>query len=79
MGDEPPRPVDLAEEEGCYRALLLVRAEAVVLGGELLCHRFGDDVDVIGHLPEGTYNRHTSGFVQVCVRQLSGQLQPRGA
>jgi hypothetical protein len=38
--DEPPRPVDLAEKEGCYHALLLVRVEAAVLGGELLCHRF---------------------------------------
>ena len=34
-------------EDGCYHALLLVRAEAAVLGGELLCHRFGDDIDVI--------------------------------
>ena len=24
VGDEPPRPVDLAEKEGCYHALLLV-------------------------------------------------------
>ena len=39
------------------RTLLLVRAEAAVLGGELLCHRFGDDVDVVGNLPEGTYDR----------------------
>ena len=51
VGDEPPRPVDLAEEEGCYHALLLVRVEAAVFGGELLSHRFGDDVDVVGHLP----------------------------
>ena len=57
MGDEPQRPVDLAEKEGCYHALLLVRVEAAVLGGELLCHRFGDDIDVVGHLPEGIYNR----------------------
>ena len=33
VGDEPPRPVDLAEEGGCYYALLLVRVEAAVLGG----------------------------------------------
>ena len=46
VGDELPGPVDLAEEGGCYRALLLVSVEAAVLGGELLCHRFGDDVDV---------------------------------
>ena len=25
VGDEPPRPVDLAEKAGCYHALLLVR------------------------------------------------------
>ena len=43
VGDEPPRLVDLAEEGGCYYALLLVRVEAAVLGGELLCHHFGDD------------------------------------
>ena len=55
--DAPPRPVDLAEKEGCYHALLLVRVEAAVLGGELLCHRFGDDVDVVGHLPVGAYHR----------------------
>ena len=54
---QPPRPVDLAEKEGCYHALLLVRVEAAVLGGELLCHRFGDDVDVVGHLPVGTSHR----------------------
>ena len=36
VGGEPPRPVDLAEEGGCDHALLLVRVEAVVLGGELL-------------------------------------------
>ena len=47
VGGEPPRPVDLTEEQGCYRTLLLVRVEAAVLGGELLCHRFGDDVDVV--------------------------------
>ena len=35
VGDEPPRPVDLAEKEGCYQALLLVRVEAAVLGGSL--------------------------------------------
>ena len=28
-----------------------------MLGGELLSHRFGDDVDVVGHLPIGTYHR----------------------
>ena len=28
-----------------------------MLGGGLLCHRFGHDVDVVRHLPEGTYNR----------------------
>ena len=28
-----------------------------MLGGELLCHRFGDDVSVVGHLPMGTYHR----------------------
>ena len=37
VGEEPPRPVDLAEKEGCYHALLLVRVEAAVLDGELLC------------------------------------------
>ena len=57
VGDEPPRPVDLAEKEGCYHALLLVRVEAAVLGGELLCHRFGDDVDVVGRLPVGAYDQ----------------------
>ena len=63
MGDEPPRPLHLAfdcclaEEGGCYHALLLVGVEAAVLGGELLCHRFGDDVGVVGHLSEGTYDR----------------------
>ena len=36
---ETPRPVYLAEEEGCYYTLLLVRSEAAVLDGELLCHR----------------------------------------
>ena len=34
MGDEPLRPVDLAEEEGCYQTLLLVRVEAAVLAAE---------------------------------------------
>ena len=33
------------------------KLEATVLGGELLCHRLGDDVDVVGHLPRGTYHR----------------------
>ena len=33
------------------------RAEAAVFGGELLSYRFGDDVDVVGHLPIGTYHR----------------------
>ena len=47
VGDEPPRPVDLAEKEGCYHALLLVRVEAAVLGGELLCHRFGKNYESI--------------------------------
>ena len=28
-----------------------------MLGGELLYRRFGDDVDVVGHLSEGTYDR----------------------
>ena len=27
-----------------------------MLGGELLCHRFGDDVDVVGRLPVGAYD-----------------------
>ena len=36
--------------------MLLVRVEAAVFGGELLSHRFGDDVDVVGHLPIGTYH-----------------------
>ena len=31
--------------------------EAAVLGGELLCHRFGDDVDVVGRLPVGAYDQ----------------------
>ena len=53
----PPRPVDLTEEEGCYQPLLLVGVETAVLGGELLCHRFGDDIDVVGHLSIGTYHR----------------------
>ena len=57
MGYEPPRPVDLAEEEGWYCTLLFVRVEAAVLGGELFFHRFGDGVDVVGHLPIGTYHR----------------------
>ena len=48
VGDKPPRPVDLAEKEGCYNTLLLVGVEAAVLGGKLLCHRFGDDLDVVG-------------------------------
>ena len=49
VGDEPPRPVDLAEKEGCYHALLLVRVEAAVPGGELLCHRFGDFLNIHSH------------------------------
>ena len=57
MGDKPPRPADLAEKEGCYHVLLLVRVEAAMLGGELLCHCCGDGVDVVGHLPIGTYHR----------------------
>ena len=57
VGDELPRPVDLAEEEGCYHALFLVRVEAAVLGGELLCHRPSGNVDVVGHLPIGTYHQ----------------------
>ena len=57
VGDGPPRPVGLVEEEGCCRTLIIVRVESAVLGGELLCHRFGDDVDVIGHLLTGTYHR----------------------
>ena len=57
MGGEPPGPVDLTEEESCCHPLLLVRVEAAVLGGELLCHRFGDDIDVVGHLPVGAYHR----------------------
>ena len=28
-----------------------------MLGGELLCHRFDDNVDVVGHLPVGAYHR----------------------
>ena len=28
-----------------------------MLGGELLCHCCGDGVDVVGHLPIGTYHR----------------------
>ena len=28
-----------------------------MLGGELLCHRLSDDVDVAGHLPVGAYNQ----------------------
>ena len=28
-----------------------------MLGGELFCHRLGDDVDVVGHLLIGTYHR----------------------
>ena len=39
VGDEYPRPVDLAKEEGYYHALLLVRVEAAVFGGELFSHR----------------------------------------
>ena len=42
VGEEPPRPVDLAEELGCYHALLLVREKAVVIDGELLCYFFSD-------------------------------------
>ena len=53
---KPPKSVDLAEKEGCYHVLLLVRVEAAVLGGELLSHRFGDGADVVGHLPIGTYH-----------------------
>ena len=53
----PPRPVDLTEEEGCDHALLLVGVEAAVLGGGLLCHRFGDGSDVVGHLLEGADDR----------------------
>ena len=30
VSDEPPRSVDLAEEGGCFRALLLVEVEAAV-------------------------------------------------
>ena len=57
VGGEPPGPVDLTEEEVCHHPLLLVGVEAAVLGGELLCHRFGDDVDVVGRLPEGAYDQ----------------------
>ena len=57
VGGEPPGPVDLTEEEGCHHPLLLVGVEAAVLGGELLCHRFGDDVDVVGRLPVGAYDQ----------------------
>ena len=57
VGNGPPRPVDLAEEGGCCSVLFLVRVAAAVLRGELLCQSFGDDVDVVGHLPEGTCNR----------------------
>ena len=42
VGDEPPRPVDPAEEKGYNHALLLVRVEAAVLGGKLLYRRSGD-------------------------------------
>ena len=57
VGDEPPRPVDLAEEGGFYCTLLLVRVEAAVLGGELLCNCLGDDAGIVGHLPVRTYHR----------------------
>ena len=57
LGGEPPGPVDLTEEEGFHHPLLLVGVEAAVLGGELLCHRFGDDVDVVGRLPICAYDR----------------------
>ena len=33
-----------------------------MLGGELLCHRFGDDIDVVGHLPVGAYHHFFSGL-----------------
>ena len=45
------------EEKGCYCTRLFVRVEAAVLGGELLCHRLCDVVDVAGHLPLGTYHQ----------------------
>ena len=57
VGGEPPGPVDLTEEEGCHHPLLLVGVEATVLGGELLCHRFGDEVDGVGRLPVGAYDQ----------------------
>ena len=62
VGDEPPRPVDLAEEEGCYCALLLVGVEAAVLGGELLCHRSSDDANTSSHrhLPPAPGPCHSS-------------------
>ena len=49
--DESPRPVDMAEEGGCYCTLLLVRVEAAVRGGELPCLRFGNDVGLSANLP----------------------------
>ena len=78
VGDyEPPRPVDLAEEEGCFYALLLVGKEAALFGGELLCHRFGDDIDVIGHLPEGTYNRpQDPALLPVGAEHMSSASKP---
>ena len=56
VGGEPPGPVDLTEDEGCYHPLLLVRVEAAVLGDELLFHRFGADSGVVGRLPIGAYD-----------------------
>ena len=34
-----------------------MKVKAAVLGGELLCNRFGDDVDAARLLPEGTNDR----------------------
>ena len=28
-----------------------------MIGGELLCHRFGDEVDGVGRLPVGAYDQ----------------------
>ena len=68
VGGEPPGPVDLTEEEGCHHPLLLVGVEAAVLGGELLCHRFGDEVDGVGRLTVGAYDQAISVVVNVRFR-----------
>ena len=58
MGDEPPRPIDLAEKEGCYQTLLLVRVEATVLAAEAAVESLGPVVEVLVDLPHAGVDDH---------------------